>query len=90
MQVTFGEEGSGFSKAQPRFLPLVGNIGEAWPPFMLPLLLSLLIVLLLPVLLLLLLLLRWSLSTNVSMYFCFFLGGLVIDHGGEEGNNVRF
>jgi len=38
----------------------------------------------------LLLLLRWSLSTNVSMYFCFFLDGLVIDHGGEEGNNVRF
>jgi hypothetical protein len=24
------------------------------------------------------------------MYFCFFLDGLVIDHGGEEGNNVRF
>lgn len=43
MHVTLGEEGSGFSKAQPRFLPPpVGNIGEAWPaPFMLALVLSL-------------------------------------------------
>ena len=42
MQVTFGEEGSGFSKV-PRFLLPVGNIGEAWPPLMLPLFLSLLL-----------------------------------------------
>lgn len=39
MQVTLGEEGSGFSKAQRLFLPPVGNIGEAWPPLMLPLVL---------------------------------------------------
>lgn len=44
MQVTLGDDGSGFSKADPRFLPFVGNIGEAWPaPFKLPLLLSLLL-----------------------------------------------
>lgn len=48
MHVTFGEEGSGFSKEQPLFFPVVvaaGNIGEAWPfpPLMLPLFLSLLL-----------------------------------------------
>lgn len=43
MQVTFGEEGSGFSNEQPLFFPPVGNIGEAWPPLMLPLVLSLLL-----------------------------------------------
>lgn len=43
MQVTFGDDGSGFSNAYPRFLllPLKINIGEDWPPFMLPLALSL-------------------------------------------------
>lgn len=41
MQVTFGEEGSGFSKAEPLFLAPVGNMGEAWPPLMLPLVRSL-------------------------------------------------
>lgn len=31
MQVTLGEVGSGLSKPQPRFLPVVGgNMGEAW------------------------------------------------------------
>lgn len=39
--MTFGEDGSGFSKPDPRFLPVVGNIGEAWPPLMLPFVLSL-------------------------------------------------
>lgn len=43
MQVTLGEEGSGVSKEQPFFLLPVGNMGEDWPPFMLPLLLSLLL-----------------------------------------------
>lgn len=37
MQVTLGEEGSGFSKPQPLFLPEVVKKGEAWPPLMLPL-----------------------------------------------------
>lgn len=44
--MTLGEDGSGFSKEQPRFFPLVavaGNMGEAWPPFKLPLFLSLLL-----------------------------------------------
>lgn len=37
-----GEEGSGFSKPPPLFLPpAAGNIGEAWPFLMLPLVLSL-------------------------------------------------
>lgn len=40
--MTLGEDGSAFSKL-PLFFPLVGNIGEAWPPLMLPLLLSLLL-----------------------------------------------
>lgn len=37
--MTLGEDGSGFSKAQPDlFFPAaVGNIGEAWPPLRLPL-----------------------------------------------------
>lgn len=44
MQVTLGDDGSGFSKVDPRFFPFVGNMGEAWPaPFKLPLLLSLLL-----------------------------------------------
>lgn len=42
IQVTLGEDGSGFSKAH-LFFPLVGNIGEAWPLLMLPLFLSLLL-----------------------------------------------
>lgn len=41
MQVTLGDEGSGFSNPDPLFLPPVGNIGEAWPFLMLPLVLSL-------------------------------------------------
>lgn len=42
--MTLGEDGSGFSKEQPRFLPFVaGNMGEAWPPLILPLLLNLLL-----------------------------------------------
>ena len=37
MQVTLGDEGSGFSKLAPRFLPAAaGNIGD-WPPRRLPL-----------------------------------------------------
>lgn len=36
MQVTLGEEGSGFSKAQPLFLPVVVKKGDA-PPLRLPL-----------------------------------------------------
>lgn len=41
MQVTLGELGSGFSKPPPpRFLVPEWNMGEAWPPFKLPLLLS--------------------------------------------------
>lgn len=44
MQVTLGEDGSG-SKEEPLFVPLfvAGNMGEAWPPFKLPLFLSLLL-----------------------------------------------
>lgn len=37
MQVTLGEDGSGFSNAQPLFLPVVLKKGEAWPPLRLPL-----------------------------------------------------
>lgn len=40
MQVTLGEEGSGFSKL-PLFLAVVGNIAGDAPPLMLPLFLSL-------------------------------------------------
>ncbi|KAD6794522.1 hypothetical protein E3N88_05418 [Mikania micrantha] len=40
MQVTFGEDGSGFSKL-PLFLEVVGNIAGDAPPLMLPLFLSL-------------------------------------------------
>lgn len=36
MQVTFGEDGSGFSKAQPLFFPVVVKKGDA-PPLRLPL-----------------------------------------------------
>lgn len=44
MQVTLGDEGSGFSNPpEPRFLFPVGNIGEACPFLMLPLVLSLLL-----------------------------------------------
>lgn len=37
MQVTLGEEGSGFSKPHPLFLPLLAKNGDAWPPLRLPL-----------------------------------------------------
>ena len=43
MQVTLGEEGSGFSNPEPLLLFPVGNIGEACPFLILPLVLSLLL-----------------------------------------------
>lgn len=41
MQVTLGEDGSGFSKPLPLFLPVAGNIAGDAPPLMLRLFLSL-------------------------------------------------
>lgn len=37
MQVTFGEEGSGFSKPRRFPPPATGNMGDWWPPLRLPL-----------------------------------------------------
>lgn len=41
MQVTFGDDGSGFSKPLPLFFPVAGNIAGDAPPLMLRLFLSL-------------------------------------------------